>query len=105
MDEPLSALDARLKSRILPFLDRIHRDLNIPTLIVSHDLSEILQLSDHLVLMKDGHVAAQGSLNEVIKHNEMAELIQEKDLNQIIGHQLHGRHVKQPECHERNISN
>lgn len=105
MDEPLSALDARLKSRILPFLDRIHRDLNIPTLIVSHDLSEILQLSDHLVLMKDGNVAVQGSLNEVIKHNEMAELIQEKDLNQIIGHQLHGRHVKQPEYHERNISN
>ena len=42
MDEPLSAMDARLKARILPFLDRIHRGLGIPTLIVSHDLTEIL---------------------------------------------------------------
>lgn len=105
MDEPLSALDARLKSRILPFLDRIHRELEIPTLIVSHDLSEILHLSDHLVLLKDGHVAAHGSLDEVVRNDEMVELIQEKDLNQIIGHQLHGRYIKPPEYHERNLPN
>ncbi|HEY5652746.1 MAG TPA: molybdenum ABC transporter ATP-binding protein [Pontiella sp.] len=104
MDEPLSAMDARLKSRILPFLDRIHRELAIPTLIVSHDLSEILQLSDRLILLKEGHVAAYGTLDSVVAHDEMAELIQEKDLNQIIGHQLRGRDTTPDFYHERKIS-
>lgn len=103
MDEPLSAMDARLKARILPFLDRVHRELEIPTLIVSHDLTEILQLSDHLILLKAGKVAAHGVLDDVAHNDEMAELIQEKDLNQIIGHQLHGRYVKCPLNHENNI--
>ncbi len=103
MDEPLSAMDARLKARILPFLDRIHRGLGIPTLIVSHDLTEILQLSDHLILLKEGSIAAHGSLDEVVQNDEMAELIQEKDLNQIIRHQLRGRYVDPPSHHENRI--
>jgi molybdate transport system ATP-binding protein len=88
MDEPMSALDARLKSRIMPFLDSIHRELNIPCLYVSHDLSEILQLSDQIVLMKNGRIADHGPLAEILQHQEMRELIQEKDLNHIIGTQL-----------------
>lgn len=103
MDEPLSALDARLKARILPFLDRIHRELEIPTLVVSHDLAEILHLSDHLILLKEGRVAVYGSLDDVVRNDEMAELIQEKDLNQIIRHQLRGRYVTPPLHHENRI--
>lgn len=103
MDEPLSAMDARLKSRILPFLDRIHRELNVPTLIVSHDLTEMLRLSDRLILLKDGRVAAHGFLDEVVKNDEMAELIQDKDLNQIIGHQLRSRHATPTLRHGKNV--
>jgi molybdate transport system ATP-binding protein len=89
MDEPLSGLDSYLKSRILPFLDRIHRELNVPTLIVSHDLSDILRLSDSLILMRDGNITAHGHVTEVIKHADIADLIQEKELFQIINHQRH----------------
>jgi molybdate transport system ATP-binding protein len=103
MDEPLSGLDAHLKARILPFLDRIHRELDIPTLFVSHDLSEILRLSNQLILMKDGHVAAHGSLDDVIGNNAMAELIQENELNQIIDYQLHGRNAQLRKHHERKL--
>jgi len=85
LDEPVSALDARLKARIMPFLDRIHRDLGIPCLYVSHDLSEILQLSDQIVLMKNGRIADHGTLSELIGHSEMRELIHEKDLHRHIG--------------------
>ncbi len=85
MDEPVSALDARLKARIMPFLDSIHRELDIPCLYVSHDLSEILQLSDQIVLMKNGRIADHGPLAEIRQHQEMRELIHEKDLNHIIG--------------------
>jgi molybdate transport system ATP-binding protein len=104
MDEPLAALDARLKARILPFLDRIHRELDIPTLIVSHDLAEILHLSNHLVLLKEGQVAAHGAVETVLKHDEMVELIQERDLNSIISHQLHGRCTHPLGIHETSLS-
>lgn len=103
MDEPLSALDVRLKSRILPFLDRIHSDLNIPTLYVSHDLSEILRLSNHLVLLRDGRVAANGPLEEVIRNDETAELIADHELNRIIGYQLHGRDPQPRKHHESKL--
>ena len=79
MDEPVNALDARLKARIMPFLDRIHRDLNIPCLYVSHDLSEILRLSDQIALMKTGRIADHGPLAEMVQHQEMQELIHETD--------------------------
>ena len=85
MDEPVSALDARLKARIMPFLDRIHRDLGIPCLYVSHDLSEILQLSKHIILMKNGCIADHGTFDEIRGHSEMRELIHEKDLHRYLG--------------------
>jgi molybdate transport system ATP-binding protein len=87
MDEPISALDARLKARIIPFLNSIHRDLNIPCLYVSHDLAEILQLSNQIALMKNGRIIDHGPLNEIVHHQEMQALIDETDLNSIIhGH-------------------
>ncbi|MBT8043105.1 MAG: molybdenum ABC transporter ATP-binding protein [Kiritimatiellales bacterium] len=104
MDEPLSALDARLKGRILPFLDRIHSELNIPSLMVSHELTELLHLSDRIVLMKDGQIAKHGTLADVVRHNEMADLIQEKDLNAIIGHQLRGDLTQETSTDERSLS-
>lgn len=84
MDEPVSALDARLKARIMPFLNRIHSELGIPCLYVSHDLSEILQLSKQIILLKNGRIADHGSLAEIIQHPEMIELIHDKDISQII---------------------
>lgn len=102
MDEPLSALDSRLKARLLTFFDRIHRELNIPTLMVSHELSELLHLSQRLVLMKKGEVLTHGPLSEVVKNDEMAELIQDKDLNQIIRHEL-GHRKPQRFNHENTL--
>lgn len=103
MDEPLAGLDSQLISRILPFLDRIHRKLGVPSIMVSHDLSEILQLSDRLVLMKKGHIEAHGDLFRLMKHDEMAGLIRDKDLNLMIGRQLHGRRIQHPLHDERKI--
>jgi len=62
MDEPLSALDRRTKNEILPFLERLHERLSLPVFYISHDMSEIERLADHLVLMQHGHVVAAGPL-------------------------------------------
>ena len=66
MDEPLSALDAASKREILPYLERLHSELDIPVLYVSHALDEVARLADHLVLMEQGRLIASGALNEIL---------------------------------------
>ena len=56
LDEPLSALDERLKQQILPFLARIHEQFAIPMLYVSHARSEIEYLTNHWLEMEMGRV-------------------------------------------------
>ncbi len=60
MDEPLAALDARRKAEVLPYLEKLHNELNIPILYVSHAIDEVARLADHLVLLEEGKVAASG---------------------------------------------
>ncbi len=66
MDEPLSALDTNSKQEILPYLERLHRELNIPVLYVSHAMDEVARLADHLVLMEKGRVIASGVLHAML---------------------------------------
>ena len=66
MDEPLAALDAARKAEVLPYLERLHRTLDIPVLYVSHALDEVARLAEHLVLMRDGRVEAQGPTHALI---------------------------------------
>lgn len=66
MDEPLAALDARRRSEILPYLERLHEELNIPVFYVSHSLDEVARLADHLVLLEQGRVLASGALAEML---------------------------------------
>jgi molybdate transport system ATP-binding protein len=66
MDEPLSALDTGSKQEILPYLECLHRELNIPVLYVSHALDEVARLADHLVLLEEGRVIASGAMQETL---------------------------------------
>jgi molybdate transport system ATP-binding protein len=66
MDEPLAALDSASKRAILPFLERLHDELDIPVIYVSHDPDEVARLADHLVLMEAGRVTASGPPAELL---------------------------------------
>jgi molybdate transport system ATP-binding protein len=66
MDEPLAALDAPRKAEVLPYLDRLHQQLGIPIVYVSHALDEVARLADHLVLMEAGRVRAAGALADML---------------------------------------
>lgn len=66
MDEPLSALDRMAKDEILPYFEALHANLKIPILLVTHDISEVERLADHLVLLRQGRLVASGPLNEVL---------------------------------------
>jgi molybdate transport system ATP-binding protein len=71
MDEPLSSLDAASKQEILPYLERLHGELEIPVFYVSHALDEVARLADHLVLMEQGCVIASGALNETLSRLDL----------------------------------
>jgi molybdate transport system ATP-binding protein len=66
MDEPLASLDFKRKHEILPFLSRLHRELNIPVLYVTHSQQEVAQLADTLVILADGRALASGPLSETL---------------------------------------
>ena len=66
MDEPLAALDLRRKQEILPYLERMHGELAIPIVYVSHAPDEVARLADHLVLLDAGKAVASGPLTETL---------------------------------------
>jgi molybdate transport system ATP-binding protein len=66
MDEPLAALDHVRKDEILPFLERMHGELRIPIIYVSHHIEEICRLCDYLLLLEGGKVIAEGDLQSVL---------------------------------------
>lgn len=66
MDEPLAALDREAKAAILPYLERLHEVLPVPTLYVSHSLDEVVHLADHLVLIGAGRVQGSGPVAELL---------------------------------------
>ena len=66
MDEPLAALDSKRKGEILPYLERLHDELDIPVLYVSHAQDEVARLADHIVLLSDGKALASGPIGETL---------------------------------------
>ena len=66
MDEPLAALDVARKNEFLPYLERLHDELDIPVIYVSHAPDEVARLADHIVVMQDGRAVATGVLTETL---------------------------------------
>jgi molybdate transport system ATP-binding protein len=66
MDEPLSSLDETSRAEIIPCLDRLHRELSIPVVLVSHSLREIARIADTLMLIDAGRITRIGPLHAVL---------------------------------------
>ena len=65
LDEPLSALDAKLRANLLIDLDRLHDKIGITFIYVTHDQSEALSVSDRIAVMNAGHVLQIGTPYEI----------------------------------------
>jgi molybdate transport system ATP-binding protein len=66
MDEPLAALDLARKAEILPYLEKLRDELDIPVLYVSHAPDEVARLADHIVVMEAGRAVAAGRLTDTL---------------------------------------
>ena len=65
MDEPLSNLDAKLRLEMRTEIRRLHQDLGLTTVYVTHDQEEALSLADRLVLLRDGRVEQVGAPEQI----------------------------------------
>lgn len=72
LDEPLTALDAPSKQEILPYLQHVARQCQIPMLLVSHQLDDIVQLADYIMLLEQGEVVSQGELQQQLNLAQFA---------------------------------
>jgi molybdate transport system ATP-binding protein len=65
LDEPLSSLDVRLKSQILPFLKRVRDEFPIPMLYVTHSADEVAALCDEVIVLERGRFSGRGKPGEI----------------------------------------
>jgi molybdate transport system ATP-binding protein len=71
MDEPLSNLDIASRNEVLPHLERLHDQLAIPIVYVSHELNEVMRVADHLALLETGRLVAFGSIHDMLSRPEL----------------------------------
>ncbi|WP_426339317.1 sulfate/molybdate ABC transporter ATP-binding protein [Pseudoduganella sp. S-14] len=68
LDEPFGALDAKVRKELRRWLRRLHDELHVTSIFVTHDQEEALEVADRVVLMNKGHVEQLGSPDEVYNH-------------------------------------
>lgn len=66
LDEPLASLDQARREEILPWLERLHANLRMPVLYVTHAMQELTRLADHVVLLDTGRVKLDGATDRVL---------------------------------------
>jgi molybdate transport system ATP-binding protein len=78
LDEPLAAVDAARRQEILPWLERLRDELQLPMLYVTHAAEEVARLASHLVLMESGRCVASGPLAETLARVDLPLLAGEE---------------------------
>lgn len=71
MDEPLASLDEARKGEILPYLERLRDQLDLPILYVSHSVPEVVRLASTMIVLSAGKVLASGPVEEVMGRPEL----------------------------------
>jgi len=65
LDEPLSALDGEMRSKLQDYILKVHKKYKLTTFLVSHDISEVFKLSDHTIKLENGSILQQGTPEEL----------------------------------------
>lgn len=84
MDEPLASLDLPRKRELLPYLERLAQDVNIPILYVSHSMDEILRLAEQVMVLDNGQVRAYGDLEDVWASSALRPWLQGDDQSSVL---------------------
>lgn len=61
LDEPLAALDGELRLRLQAFIQQVHQEYGLTTILVSHDKGEVIRLANRVLVLKEGRIIQSGS--------------------------------------------
>ena len=68
LDEPFGALDARVRKGLRAWLRRLHEEIPVTTVIVTHDQEEAMEVADRIVLMNEGRIEQTGKPRDLYEH-------------------------------------
>ncbi len=96
LDEPLASLDIPRKRELLPYLQRLAKEIRIPVLYVSHSLEEILHLADNVLVLDGGQVKAFGPLETVWASSTMRPWLPEDQRSSVLNATVLEQHSHYP---------
>ncbi|ERM07620.1 molybdate ABC transporter ATP-binding protein [Pantoea agglomerans Tx10] len=96
LDEPLASLDLPRKRELMPYLQKLAKQVDIPMLYVSHSLEEILQLADNVLVLDAGKVKAFGPLERVWSSTAMRPWLPVSELTSVLRVQVLEQHPDYP---------
>lgn len=88
LDEPLAAIDARKRSELLPYFERLRDELALPMILVTHQFEDLLRLATRVVLLEAGRVSAQGELSALSLQPQMRALLGPEAVGAVIEGQV-----------------
>jgi sulfate transport system ATP-binding protein len=68
LDEPFGALDAKVRKELRRWLRRLHDEMHITSVFVTHDQEEAMEVADRIVVMNQGHIEQEGTPDQVYDH-------------------------------------
>lgn len=83
LDEPMQGLDFGVRGSIIRYLTRIKNELNIHMILVSHSISEVLVLAQHVILIDKGQKVAEGSVQEILSSQRVTDVIDISELENV----------------------
>lgn len=72
LDEPLSSLDIEIRKKLQQYILKIHREFKLTTILVSHDISEIIKMSDKVIEIDQGKITKEGNPSQVFANTEVS---------------------------------
>ncbi|MBZ6394280.1 MULTISPECIES: molybdenum ABC transporter ATP-binding protein ModC [Pantoea] len=96
LDEPLASLDLPRKRELMPYLQKLAKQVDIPMLYVSHSLEEILHLADNVLVLDSGKVKAFGPLERVWSSSAMRPWLPVSELSSVLRVQVLEQHPDYP---------
>ncbi len=70
LDEPFGALDANVRKELRQWLRRLHEEVHVTTIFVTHDQEEAMEVAGQIVVMNEGHVEQTGQPSDLYEHPE-----------------------------------
>ena len=70
LDEPFGALDARVRKELRAWLRRLHDEVHVTTIFVTHDQEEAMDVAEQIVVMNDGKIEQTGNPRDLYEHPE-----------------------------------